>query len=103
MKKGIDGEEVCQNAKKDLVTTVSYFEDILCSKAVVHLMIQVALMNTVAKAMATEMEKARPRDQVLLPLLKSTYDSRRMYVEFDDEVMFALPYKRIVPCVVLLQ
>jgi hypothetical protein len=37
------------------------------------------------KAMTIEMEKARPRDQVLLPLLKSTYDSRRMYVEFDEE------------------
>ena len=37
------------------------------------------------KAMTTEMEKARPRDQVLLPLLKSTYDSRRMFMEFDEE------------------
>ena len=35
--------------------------------------------------MISEMEKGRPRDQVLLPLLKSTYDSRRMYVEFNDE------------------
>ena len=37
------------------------------------------------RAMITEMNKARPRDHVLLPLLKSTYDSRRMYVEFDDD------------------
>lgn len=42
-------------------------------------------INELCKAMATEMEKARPRDQVLLPLLKSMYGSRRMYVEFDDE------------------
>lgn len=36
------------------------------------------------RGMVIEMEKAWPRDHVLLPLLKSTYDTRRMHVEFDD-------------------
>ena len=57
------------------------------------------------KAMTTEMEKACPRDQVLLPLLKSTYDSRRMYVEFDeeDDVHSTLQAYPAMPCVALLQ
>ena len=37
------------------------------------------------KAMTTEWRKHVLCDQVLLPLLKSTYDSRRMYVEFNEE------------------
>ena len=37
------------------------------------------------KAMCAEMKKGSPRDQVLLPLLKSTYNSRRTYVEFDTD------------------
>lgn len=37
------------------------------------------------KAMCDEMKKASPRDHVLLPLLKSTYDDRRSYIEFDSE------------------
>ena len=32
------------------------------------------------KAMSEEMKKASPRDTLLLPLLKSTYSSRRMYI-----------------------
>ena len=32
-----------------------------------------------------EMEKAWPRDHVLLPLLESIYDTRMMYVELDDQ------------------
>ena len=37
------------------------------------------------KAMCDEMKKASPRDHVSLPLLKSTYDDRRSYTEFDSE------------------
>lgn len=37
------------------------------------------------KAMCDEMKKASPRDHVLLPLMKSTYDDRRSYIEFDSE------------------
>ena len=31
------------------------------------------------KAVATELKKAKPRDSVLLPLMKSTYSERRMF------------------------
>ena len=37
------------------------------------------------KAMCDEMKKGSPRDDLLLPLLNSTYNSRRMYVEFNAE------------------
>lgn len=37
------------------------------------------------KGMCAEMKKGSPRDHLLLPLLKSTYNSRRMYVEFDAD------------------
>jgi hypothetical protein len=37
------------------------------------------------KGMREEMKKASPRDHVLLPLLKSTYEDRRAYIEFDSE------------------
>lgn len=32
------------------------------------------------QAIAKELEKAKPRDSVLLPLLRSTYGERRMYI-----------------------
>lgn len=32
------------------------------------------------KAITTELAKSKPRDTVLLPLLKLTYDERRMYI-----------------------
>ena len=32
------------------------------------------------KAISDELKKARPRDTLLLPLLKSTYGERRMYI-----------------------
>ena len=32
------------------------------------------------KAITTELAKAKPRDNVLLPLLKLTYEERRMYI-----------------------
>lgn len=32
------------------------------------------------KAISKELAKTRPRDSILLPLMKSTYDERRMYV-----------------------
>ena len=35
--------------------------------------------------MCDEMKKASPRDHVLLPLLKSTYEDRRTYIEFDSK------------------
>ena len=35
--------------------------------------------------MCEEMKKTSPRDHVLLPLLKSTYEGRRVYIEFDSE------------------
>ena len=35
--------------------------------------------------MCEEMKKTSPRDHVLLPLLKSTYEDRRAYIEFDSE------------------
>lgn len=31
-------------------------------------------------AIATELRKAKPRDTVLLPLLRLTYDQRRMFI-----------------------
>lgn len=32
------------------------------------------------KAIAAELKKKKPRDTVLLPLMKSTYESRRMFI-----------------------
>ncbi len=33
------------------------------------------------KALSIEMAKAKPRDTVILPLMKSTYSKRRMFIE----------------------
>ena len=35
------------------------------------------------RAIAAEMNKAKPRDTVILPLMKSTYRNRRMFIEND--------------------
>lgn len=35
------------------------------------------------KAISEELRKAKPRDSVLLPLLKSTYHERRLYIQND--------------------
>ena len=47
-RKGIEGEEGSMSkCPKNVITTVSYFEDILCNKGAVLLMIHIALMNIV--------------------------------------------------------
>lgn len=46
------------------------------------------------KAIKTELAKSRPRDNVLLPLMKSTFGDRRMLVLSDvllDEILLAYP------------
>lgn len=38
-----------------------------------------------SKAMKEEMEKARPRDTLLLPLMKSTFSTRRGMIQFEED------------------
>ena len=37
------------------------------------------------KAIKEEMEKARPRDTLLLPLMKSTFSTRRSMIQFEED------------------
>ena len=38
-----------------------------------------------SKAMKEEMDKARPRDTLLLPLMKSTFSARRGMIQFEED------------------
>lgn len=42
--------------------------------------VNIETMQQHLKAIGTELSKSRPRDVVLLPLMKSTFSERRMYV-----------------------
>ena len=74
--------EVHQKDRESQAIMATYLEGILLKAEVVVLwMIPEALKSTASE----EMKKASPRDHVLLPLLKSTYEDRRAYIEFDSE------------------
>ena len=67
-----------------------------------------AMMERYVKAISDEISKGRPRDTLLLPLLKSTFGDRRMFVMNDATcvgdvltVHPALSRTAVVSCVLL--